>query len=75
MQLDVYRDPWIDAQYTDGRTDRLSLRECIAQSRDIQFLFIQDAKYALDNTVPYTLLAMIVGRVFKPDQDEKVRDA
>lgn len=59
MQLDVYRDPWIDAQYTDGHIDRLSLRECIAQSRDIQFLFIQDAKYALDNTVPYTLLLLI----------------
>ena len=72
MQLDVYRDPWIDAQYTDGHIDRLSLRECIAQSRDIQFLFIQDAKYALDNTVPYTLLTMIVGRVFKSDQDEKL---
>lgn len=72
MQLDVYHDPWIDAQYADGRTARLSLRECLVRSMDIQFLFIQDAKYALDNTVPYTLLTMIVGRVFKPDQDEKL---
>lgn len=72
MRLDVYHDPWIDAQYTNGCTDCLSLRECLEQSRDIQFLSIQDAKYALDNTVPYTLLTMIVGRVFMPNQDEKL---
>lgn len=72
MHLDVYRDPWIDAVCQDGHTERLSLRDCLARSKDIKSLYIQDAIYALDNTVPYTLLTIIISRVFHPDRYEKL---
>lgn len=72
IHLDVYRDPWIDAICQDGHTERLSLRDCLVRSKDIKSLYIKDAIYALDNTVPYTLLTMVISRVFHPDQDDKL---
>lgn len=72
IHLDVYRDPWIDVKYCDKHTDKLSLRECLAQAKNIESVSIRDARFALDKTVPYTLLTLIVARVFNPDDDKKL---
>ena len=69
--LNVYYDPWINAVYCDEHEGVLSLRDCLVQSRDIKSLYIKGAQYALDQTVPYTLLTMLLARVFHPDHDEK----
>ena len=72
IHLDVYRDPWINAVYHNGHTEVLSMRDCFAQAMDIKFLYIEGANYALDNTVPYTLMTMMLGRIFHPKQDDKL---
>ncbi len=72
LRLDVYRSPWIDANFVDGHRERLSLRDCIVKAKEIKSLFIADAKFALDNSVPYTILTLIIARVFMPSQDDKI---
>ena len=72
IHLNVYYDPWINAIYCDEHEGVLSLRDCLVQSRDIKSLYIKDAQYALDQTVPYTLLTMLLTKVFHPDHDEKL---
>ena len=72
IHLNVYRDPWINTVYCDKHEDILSLRDCFVQATDIKSLDIKDAQYALDKTVPYTLLTMLLARVFHPDHDEKL---
>ena len=72
IHLDVYRGPWIDAIYQDGHVEKLSLRDCLVQAKNIKSLDIFDANYALDKTVPYTLLTMILGRVFYPSDSDKL---
>ena len=71
IHLNVYYDPWINTIYCDEHKDVLSLRDCLVQATDIKSLYIKDAQYALDQTVPYTLLTMLLARVFHPDHDEK----
>lgn len=72
IHLNVYYDPWINAVYCDEHENILSLRDCLVQATDIKSLYIKDAQYALDQTVPYTLLTMLLARVFHPDHDEKL---
>ncbi len=72
ISLDVYRDPWVDANFVDGHKERLSLHDCIVKAKDIKSLYIADAKFALDHAVPYTMLTLILARVFMPNQDNKL---
>lgn len=72
IHLNVYQDPWINVVYCDEHEDILSLRDCLVQATDIKSLYIKDAQYALDQAVPYTLLTMLLTRVFHPDHDEKL---
>ena len=72
IHLNVYRDAWINAVYCDGHENVLSLHDCLTQAEDIKSLYIKDAQYSLDQTVPYTLLTMLLTRVFHPDHDEKL---
>ena len=72
IHLNVYYDPWINAMYCDGHENVLSLHDCLTQAEDIKSLYIKDAQYSLDQTVPYTLLTMLLARVFHPDHDEKL---
>ena len=72
IHLDVYRDPWIDAKLLDGCEEKLSLRDCLEKANSIKSLSINDAHFDLDSTVPYTLLTIILGRVFAPSRDNKL---
>ena len=72
LRLNVYRDPWIDANFIDGHIERVSIRECLVRAKEIRSLFIADAKYYLDHTVPYTMLTLFLARVFKPNHDDKL---
>ncbi len=71
MHLDVYRAPWIDVKFLDGHEERLSLRDCLEKATLIQSLEIKDARFELDNVAPYTLLTLILGRIYKPDSNDK----
>ena len=72
ISLNIYTEPWIDANLINGHKERLSIRDCFVRAKEIYSLFIEDAQYALDNTVPYTMLTLILARTFMPGQDEKL---
>ena len=72
ISLNIYTEPWIDANLINGHKERLSIRDCFVRAKEIYSLFIEDAQYALDNTVPYTMLTLILARTFMPGQDDKL---
>lgn len=73
LHLDLYDDPWIQCDMTDGTVRQYGIRDCLVHASEIRKLSVRNAVTYMDNVSPFVLISMLAVRIYNPkDNDDKL---
>lgn len=73
LRLDLYDDPWIQCDMTDGTVRQYGIRDCLVHASEIRKLSVRNAVTYMDNVSPFVLISMLTVRIYNPkDNDDKL---